>query len=148
MKEQKTIPEDVRPEGFFSRHVRTITFLICIAFFLAFFGPFNVFTLARMIRENDSRPTMTVSEAEQLLENPETLTFDKLLTYRGTNSETESRDVLQIEFDGYMIYATRVKATGFFSARLYVMETGESADIVKGDALALLRGTGTANSGS
>ena len=131
----------VGKEGFFSRNVRVITFLVCVAIFLALFGPFSVFTIKKMIDSHDGRPALTVAEAEKLFEDPSALTFDKLLSYRGTNSETESREVCQIEFgDGaYMIYATRLKATGFFSARFYVMESGASEDILKGDPLPLLR---------
>ena len=77
-------------------------------------------------------------DAKDFCEHPENWTFDTLLNYRGEYSQNENRETYCIEFGEYMILATRNKMTGTFAAYLY-NEEGERADILKGNASALLR---------
>lgn len=74
-----------KTETFFTRNVRLITFLICIAVFFAVFGPFSIFRIRDYIREHsDSRPELTADALIALAERPDGLFLSELESYRGT----------------------------------------------------------------
>ncbi len=84
------VPEDTagKTETFFTRNVRLITFLICIAVFLAIFGPLSAFHIRDYIREHsDSRPELTDDVLIALTERSEGFFLSELEKYRGKTQE-------------------------------------------------------------
>ena len=74
-----------KTENFFTRNVKLITFLVCIAVFLAFFGPLTVFTIANYIKEKqDTRPVMSEEELIALSELDRDLYFSDIENFKGT----------------------------------------------------------------
>ena len=84
-----------KTETFFTRNVRLITFLICIAVFFALFGPISVFQIHRYIQENrvDPRPRMTVEEVSDVADRANNLRMSEFDKYAGTLEEGEMGDV-------------------------------------------------------
>ena len=74
-----------KTENFFTRNVRLITFLICIAVFLGIFGPLSVFHIYQYyteMQEDASYVEMTVDDLRALAKRAETLTekdFERFL---------------------------------------------------------------------
>ena len=74
-----------KTENFFTRNVRVITFVICIAVFLAFFGPLTVFTVAKYIKgQQDTRPIMSEEELIELSELDRDLYYSDIKKFKGT----------------------------------------------------------------
>lgn len=136
-------PETVgKTETFFSRNVRAVTFLIVLGLFLAFFGPFSVFTIGRMIERRVNRKnTLTVEETLKLAENPSAITFERLRKYNGRYNETDTVEVYYIEFDHYLILATRNKTTGALTALIENLDNGVRINLQKDDVRAFFDGT-------
>ena len=66
-----------KTETFFTRNVKLITFLICIAVFLGIFGPLSVFHIYRYyteMQEDASYVDMTVDDLRALAKRADTLT--------------------------------------------------------------------------
>ena len=140
---QKDLPEAAgKTESFFTRNVRVITFLICIAVFLAFFGPVSVFTVGKIIeKRTNQKQAMTVEESLKLAENPDEVTFDLLRRYEGRFNETETMQVYYIEFDCYLILAAQNKEKGILSVFLENLDSGVRINFLKDDVRAFFDGT-------
>ncbi|MBQ8311189.1 MAG: hypothetical protein IJX80_09290 [Clostridia bacterium] len=66
-----------KTENFFTRNVKLITFLICIAVFLGIFGPLSVFHIYQYyveMQEDAAYVDMTVEDLRALAKRAETLT--------------------------------------------------------------------------
>lgn len=74
-----------KTENFFTRNVRLITFLVCIAVFLAFFGPYTVFKIIAYIEERqDTRSVMSEEELIALSELDRDLYYSDIKGFKGT----------------------------------------------------------------
>lgn len=84
-RDERGRPDTVgKTETFFTRHVRLITFLICLAVFLVFFGPISVFTIRSWIEEkNDTRIPMTEEDLLALSQLDRKLYFSDISRFRG-----------------------------------------------------------------
>ncbi len=145
--EEQLVQSAGQTETFWTRNVRAITFLICIAVFLAFFGPVSVFTVSRLIRsrtDGRNKPIMTVSECVRLAEDPTAVTFEILSGYRGRKSETDSVENYYIEFGDYLMLATRNKTTKEVLVILENFDTRERIDFLKDDVQSFFERTATA----
>lgn len=141
-KSEENLPETAgKTESFFSRNVRLITFLICIAIFLAFFGPVSVFTIGKIIEKRaDRKQAMTVEETLKLAQSPGTVTFDLLRKYDGKYHETETVEVYYIGFGNYLILATKNKNSGALTVLLENLDNGIRIDFLKDDVQAFYDG--------
>lgn len=75
-------------ETFLTRNVRLITFLICIAVFLAIFGPISIFRIAKYIEENrDDGEAMSVETVVELSARHEKLRLSDFKNYEKTVSD-------------------------------------------------------------
>lgn len=131
-----------KTETFFTRNVRLITFLTCIAIFLAFFGPVSVFTIGKLIeRRADQKKPMTVEETLKLAENPAAVTFDLLRKYDGRYNETETVEAYYMDFEKYLILAIRNKTTGKLTVFLENLDSGVRINLLTDDVRAFFDGT-------
>ncbi len=88
-----------KTENFFTRHVKLITFLICIAVFLTFFGPLTIFTVIRYIEERmDTRIPMTEEDLIALSELDRDLYFSDIEGYKGIKDIKTNK--YEVEVDG------------------------------------------------
>ena len=131
-------------ETFLTRNVRLITFLVCIALFLAFCGPISVFTISRLVKERSSHRgtvVMTAEECVRLSKQPEKVTFADLRRYVGRYSQTESVENYYVEFGDYLLLATRNKTTDALTVIVENFTTRERVDLFEGDVRAFFAGT-------
>ncbi len=101
-----------KTETFWTRNVRLITFLICIAVFLAVFGPVSVFHIHKYINEqSDARTEMTLNDLRRLSSAPmavRTSDLDRFVGEVGSNTaEGVTYTVYQIDIgDRYFLMAS------------------------------------------
>ena len=71
-------------ENFWTRNVKLITFLICLALFLTFFGPVTVFQIVDCAQENRAaRNAMTVEEVLTFADQRGRLSITQFADYEG-----------------------------------------------------------------
>ena len=139
MSDRERETSEVRPEepgkteNFWSRNVRTVTFLVCIAVFLALFGPVSVFTIRRVAGSENRGKNMTAEEAIRLSQSAGSVTFEKLREYRGRYNETESVEVYYIDFESYQILATKSKKNDTLTVIIEDYDSRERADLLRDD---------------
>ncbi len=84
-------PQDTagKTENFFTRNVRLITFLCCLAVFLTFFGPISIFYIDDYIEslEQDTRRDMTLEDLRSVSDAGRTLNMRALEQFKGEKSE-------------------------------------------------------------
>lgn len=77
-------------ETFWTRNVKLITFLICVAVFLTVFGPMSVFRIAKYIEENrDEGEEMSVETVLELSNRHQALRLSDFKKYEKTISDGE-----------------------------------------------------------
>lgn len=108
MKYKKYDPsKDSSTETFFTRNVRTITFLICMAVFLAVAGPWSFFRIRDAIYEyqESKREPMTVADVIQLSEYTRDVFLSDVDKFKGERSNwtNEIHYTVEIE-DKYLLY--------------------------------------------
>ncbi len=107
-----------KTENFFTRNVRLITFLICIAVFLAIFGPLSVFHIYEyIVEQTDPRTEMTLDDLRRLTTSPDDLRpkdLDGFLGEVGRNTVGDMQcDVYQIDIgERYFLMASFEAANG------------------------------------
>ena len=100
------------PEGFASKNVKVITFVICITAFLLLFGPVTIFRLISHYSEKDMPgQAMTAETLLQIAERGRSLTMEDLQRYEGELSDSDERTYYYIQFDRYMILGVQNKET-------------------------------------
>lgn len=100
------------PEGFASKNVKVITFVICITAFLLLFGPVTIFRLIDHYSEKDMPgQAMTAETLLQIAERGRSLTMEDLQRYEGELSDSDERTYYYIQFDRYMILGVQNKET-------------------------------------
>lgn len=139
-------------ETFFTRHVRLITFLVCIAVFLVFFGPVSVFTVKGILdRRADTRREMTVEDVIALADKPRR-TLGDLTVFEGQKSEktvpvrdgsggTSERNAgtyyyVTVESRYLLSGVTKPDSDELVYLTLSDYRSGESVDLLTGDVRA------------
>ncbi len=132
-----------KTETFFTRHVRLITFLICIAVFLvtfvplALWGPVNIFDLMRSCTEQETRVEMTVEDLESVAAKNKYLSIRDLDRFVSETSSGEQSGlkyvVYQIDVgDRYLLTASFNEASGMvYYLTLTDLETDAYLDLLE-----------------
>ena len=145
--EKKPVPVRVyeettgQTETFWTRHVKLITFLIVIAVFLALFGPYNVFDLAKSINEKrEMEGRITMEEVIALSDLHGSVYLSQLTKYSGELSNLQQLSMYSMDIDErYMLIATAEKNGGrVLYLYLNDRDTGRTVDILTGDVRAFL----------
>lgn len=125
-------------ETFLSRNVRLITFLVCIALFLAVFGPLSVFHISKYIeQQSDTRVEMTKEDllaVSQRLPNLSPQDLSGFVGECGYNQVADMKyEIYQIYVEGrYLLMASFNQQTAhLFYLNLTDMKTGEKLDLLK-----------------
>lgn len=122
-KRKETADTAGKTETFFTRHVRLITFLICMAVFfctfvpLALWGPVNVFDLLQSCNENEGREAMTVEDLHSVARKNKSLMITDLDRFIADTSKGEQAGlqyvIYQIDVgDRYLLTASFNEASG------------------------------------
>ena len=91
-----------KTETFWTRYVKAITFFVCLAIFLAVFGPWSVFRIMDAIEQSRLEDrTMDVEDILYFAERRDALYFSQFEEYEG--------DLQEWEFGKY--YAIKIKDT-------------------------------------
>lgn len=132
--------KEVKPEGFASRNVKTITFLICLAVFLLLFGPVSVFHLVRMAETEELEgKEMTEAELIRLADLGPALSMSILMEYEGEASESENRRFYYINFDNYLLLAVEdIETKQLDFCTLKDRNSEDQIEILTGDVAAFL----------
>ena len=123
-----------KTESFASRHVRTITFLVCIGIFLALCGPISIFTVKNWIANaGKSERTMTSDELIRLMKDPSSyMNLEYLQKYRGTRTAGDFSDSYYIEFEDFLLLVVQNRETTAVETCLVTnMKTGETLNLKK-----------------
>ncbi len=138
----RELPEDEReetPESFASRHVKTITFLICLGVLLALFGPVSIFHIYRSMDREAEGIVMTEADLLSLASLGERLTMKDLTKFQGKMGENDSRTTFYIYYEDYILFAVENKKTGMLDfCMLTHSASEESIDIRKDNVRAFL----------
>lgn len=130
--------KEVKPEGFASRNVKAITFILCVAILLGAFG----FASYLVHRKNERPPVGKDMTAQTLIELSRlgpALTMEKLREYAGEYNESEDRSFYYITFDHYLILAVEDNNTKTLrSCTLKDKNSGDQIEIIKDDVAAFL----------
>ncbi len=125
-------------ETFFSRNVRLITFLICIAIFLGVFGPLSVFHIKRYIDEQtDTRVQMQIEDVRAIvkkLPRVKPSDFDGFIGECGENQiDGMKYRIYQIEIgEQYLLMVSfNSSINELFYLELTNFETNHSLDLLK-----------------
>ena len=146
-----------KTENFFTRNVKPITFFVCVAVFLAFFGPLTVFTIANYIKEKqDTRPVMSEEELLKLSELDRDLYFSDIEDFKGlkdiksialpsADGGTQLKEVeIYYYFDGGEQYSAlaiaEIDTEKIIYFRLSNKRTQWKADVLKDDIGSFLAG--------
>lgn len=143
---EKTTPEEPskdaiaeeKPESFASRHVKVITFIVCMAVFFVLCGPVNVFWLWQRKHDGyvDGIP-MTQADLIRLSEQENLRTIADLQKYEGQRSDGENRIFYTIEFDHYILLCIGDKNTmQVLTCSLEDTETEDQVDVLTGNVRA------------
>ena len=124
-------------ETFLSRNVRLITFLVCIALFLAVFGPLSVFHISEYIKkQSDTRVEMTGEDllaVSKKLPNVAPSDLSGFLGECGYNEVADMKyEIYQIYVDDrYLLMASFNQQTAhLFYFNLTDMKTGQRLDLL------------------
>ena len=134
-----------KTENFFSRNVKTITFCLTLAAFLAVFIPIGVIGIGKLDELFDPArhlPEMTLEDVVALSEREETLYLDDLTCYRGEKGEWTIGTVYTVYIgEEYLLrgVASHVDSR-LESCVLYNQQTQEEVDVLEDDVRAFLAG--------
>ncbi|MBE6634398.1 MAG: hypothetical protein E7620_08690 [Ruminococcaceae bacterium] len=129
------------PESFASKHVKSITFFICLGVLLALIGPFSVFYLYEQYQERqaESGVEMTVADLVTLSRKGVALKLEDITVYRGDWGENDLRITYSVMVDHYVLFAVHNKESKTLDFCLLTdAETGDSIDIRADDVQAFL----------
>jgi hypothetical protein len=140
-KKQKAPAEvEEKPEGFASKNVKTITFLICLGVLLAVIGPISVFHIYHWINdgiEEQAGKPMTEQDVTYLSSLGKGLTMEMLRTYAGESSVSDYREFYYIYFENYILLAVQDTETRVLDfCTLTDKTTGDSIEIRTDDVAA------------
>ncbi|MBQ8431327.1 MAG: hypothetical protein IJX28_00435 [Clostridia bacterium] len=147
-------------ETFLTRNVRSITFFICLAIFLAFFGPWSVFRIMDYIEEkNDTRIPMTENDLIALSELERDLYYSDIKGFLGDESRrsidysvpgVNGTEMREKEVEIYYYIDVGGKYTALAIAEIETQKiiyfrvnengTGDYADLLTDDIRAFLQG--------
>lgn len=150
MKHKKFDPsKESSTETFVTRNVRLITFLICMAVFLAIAGPWSVFRIrdAVLSYREDQRTDMTVQDVIALSKAKETPTLSAVEKYQGERSKWGNEIHYTVEIEGqYLLYAvadSKTQNTLYLTLTHLNCEESENdarmADVLKDDIAAFIQ---------
>ena len=125
-----------KTETFLTRHVRLITFLVCITVFLFLFWPIAMPEMRKLSHEGDLRSQMTVSDVLRIADLGTRLQASELDQYVGTKVEMDYGDYYYIDVEPhYQMLAVFHKDTGLLLfCHLSDKVTDEKIDLLKNDA--------------
>ena len=131
-----------KTENFFSRNVRLITFLCCIAVFLVIFGPIAVLEARDYLTaEHDTRPQMTLNDVIGLSDWKGNISASQIKKF--ACDEQDKDDVIYYYIDiepYYMLLSVADKNTGkLIYCELSNLDTGKTVDVLKEDVRAFLQ---------
>ena len=126
-----------KTESFWTRNVRAITFFICLAVFLAVFGPMSVFRIIEIVEEQRvDGELMQTEDVLFLAERREQLTLSHFLVYDGDEqklSDIGSYYRIQVE-DRFLVTVgseTEDGRVSYFSVTH--LSSGESIAVMDGN---------------
>ena len=83
-KKQIVVDTAGHTENFFTNHVKLITFLVCIAIFLALFGPFSVFRIKEWVQAKQNEEVLlTEADVARLVDKGGALRWSDFDGYTG-----------------------------------------------------------------
>ena len=131
------IPEEA-PESFASRHVKVITFVVCVAVLLLVFGPIGILHWHEMGKVDKlGEKTMTEAALVLLSRKGTALTLDDLTVYHGELTENNDRRVYTVKFGDYLLLSIQSKTTGKLDfCTLTHMPSEESIEVMTADVAA------------
>ena len=105
-KAQAETTVEEKPEGFASKNVKSITFIIMVALFLVFLGPMSVFTIRDRIEErrDAKKPTITQDDVLDLSFYKSDLTIEQVMEFKGHESRDETKTSYIIFTDEFIFY--------------------------------------------
>ncbi len=137
--QDQEIPEET-PESFASKHVKVITFLVCMAVLFLVFGPIGFLHWHEMgkVDKMGDKP-MTELALASLSQRRSALTMSDFTAYKGEMTENDERRVYTIQFDSYHLLCIESKATGKLDfCKLTHLSCGESMDVLTEDVTPFL----------
>jgi hypothetical protein len=130
-----------KTENFFSRNVKLITFLCCIAVFLLIFGPIAVLEARDYLtRDYDTRPQMTLNDAIMLSDQNGNIRATQVEKFAGEKKVNPDGFYYYIDIEPhYQLLAVADKNTGMLIyCQIANLDTGETVDVLKEDVRAFL----------
>ena len=105
-KAQAETTVEEKPEGFASKNVKSITFIIMVALFLVFLGPMSVFTIRDRIEErrDAKKPTITQDDVLDLSFYKTDLTIEQVMEFKEHESRDETKTSYIIFTDEFIFY--------------------------------------------
>ena len=139
-REEAKIPTTVgKTENFATRNVKLITFIICMAVFLAFFIPIAVIgfnDFIEMTKPKSDLPTMTQEDVIKLSEQNGEVFFSQITCYAGESGDFgfETHYTAPVE-GGYYVVAVADKGNNNKLLYLYIHKEGTTtkADVLRDD---------------
>ena len=129
-----------KTEGFFSRNVRLITFLICIGVFLVTFGPLLVLEAKNYFSDVQFRPKMPVENVIKLGEQNGKIREIQVSKYAYETKIMTDVTYYYIEVEPYylMIAVADHDTKMLISCQFSNLDSGESVDVLTEDVRAFL----------
>ena len=121
-----------KSEGFASKNVKTITFVVMLALFLIFLGPLSVFTIRDRIEESreNRKPELTQSDILDLSLLGYDLAMEDVRQFKGNYSENEYRSSYMIILDDYILTVEQDFGSSVITyCSLLHKDSGDSIDI-------------------
>ena len=130
-----------KTETFFTRHVRLITCLVCIAVFMVLFWPIAMPEMHKFSHEGDIRPKMTVNDVVRISGMGNRFTEAEAAKYVGIQTDTDYENYYYIDVEPhYQVLAVFDKDTKLLLfCQLSNQETDEKIDLMKDDVEAFLK---------
>ena len=120
------------PEGFASKHAKTITFVVMLALFLVLFGPISVFTIYRSltgVREYDGE-VMTEEDLVALGNLGVDFRASYIRGYERSESKNDGRRTYIIKMERYILNVVEDEETGEVIVCLLTdRDSGDCVDI-------------------
>ena len=131
---EKNFPYGVKPEGFASKNVKVITFVVCISVFLLLFGPLTIFQIIDHAKSKQmgTKP-MTVADVVLLSERGSALTMEELQQFEGSKSESGESVYYYVNVDRYLLLGVQNKKTKKLTfCTLTHEKSGDSVELLSG----------------
>lgn len=131
-----------KTENFFSRNVRLITFLCCIAVFLLIFGPIAVLEARDYLTNNyDTRTEMTLNDVVALSDLKKNITASHIENYACDKDEKNDGIYYRVDIEPhYFLLCVADKNTGkLIYCELANLDTGKTVNMLEEDVRAFLQ---------